>query len=158
MVPGHDRPSSSQPPPEPVVSMSDEDSMTQVVDPARQIVQVAGLQEVSGGFGFEACNDQGEPPFRGRLDMSFAVPKDVEPQTYVEQIGRLMTQHGWSAGPPPGKRAFGTVIHTDAVMAILSPHPVAPEDGALKVFGECRNMNTHPGGRGVDVTDRLRTP
>ena len=67
----HDGGTSTPPPPAPVKTQSNEDAMKQVVDPAKQIVKVAALQDVSGGFGFEACNDQGEPPYRGRLEMGF---------------------------------------------------------------------------------------
>ncbi|OBB12796.1 hypothetical protein A5662_07680 [Mycobacteriaceae bacterium 1482268.1] len=159
MSPHHEDPSATRPPPAPVKTLSDEDTMKEVIDPGRQIIQVAGLQEVSGGFDFEACNDQGEPPYRGRLDMGFAIPKDVEPKKYIEQIAQTMVNQGvgWYDGPPAGKRLFGTVIHTDTVFAVISQHPVAKEDGAVRIFGECRNMVDHRNDAttGVDVTDRL---
>ncbi len=159
MLPGHrSQPATS--PPAPVETSSDEDTMKQVIDPARQIIQVAGLKDVFGGFSFEACNDQGEPPYRGRLEVSFTIPGGVEPEKYIRQIADTMLQQGWYDGPPPGKRLFGTVIHTDAVMAVLSQHPVAREDGAIRIFGECRNMADHRNDavKDVNVTDRLLSP
>jgi len=43
------------------------------------------------------------------------------------------------------------------VWVILSPHPVAKEDGALRVFGQCRNMVNHREDpeKDFDVTDRV---
>ena len=160
MLPGHRAQDPSTSPPPQVKTASNEDTMKQVIDPARQIVKAAGLTDVFGGFSFEACNDQGEPPYRGRLEVSFAIPQGVEPQAYIRQIADTMVQQGWVDGPPPGKRAFGTVIHTDEVMAILSQHPVAREDGAIRVFGECRNMVDHRDDpvKDVNVTDQLQNP
>jgi hypothetical protein len=155
MFPHGDKPST--PPPEPVQSQSDEDTIKEVVDPAKTIVAVAALKDVSGGVGFEACNDQGEPPYRGRLEMGFRIPDDIEPKKYFEQIAKTMVQqgNGWYDGPPPGKNPFGTVIHTDTVFAVIGQNPVAREDGYVHVFGECRNMADHKDGASVNVTDRL---
>lgn len=156
MLPHHEN-SSTRPPPAPVKTLSEEDTIKQVVEPAKTIVAVAALQDVSGGVGFEACNDQGEPPYRGRLEMGFRIPDDIEPKKYFEQIAQTMVQqgNGWYDGPPPGKNPFGTVIHTDTVFAIIGQNPVAREDGYVHVFGECRNMDEHKDGSSVNVTDQL---
>ena len=154
----HDKDSSStRPPPAPLETFSDEDTIKQVVDPAKAIVQVAGLQDVTAGVGFEACNDQGEPPYRGRLELGFRIPENTEPQDYVKTVAKtVLTQgNGWYDGPPPGKNPFGTVIHNDTVFAIIAPNPVAKESGYVHVFGECRNMNEHKDGASVNVTDRV---
>jgi len=156
MWPHHQDPS-TPPPPGATETLSDSDTVKQVVDPAKAIVEVAGLQEVSGGVGFEACNDQGEPPYRGRLEMDFRIPDDTEPKKYFEQIARTVVQQGvgWYDGPPPGKNPFGTVIHTNTVFAVIGQNPVAREDGYVHVFGECRNMAEHKDGSSVNVTDPL---
>lgn len=155
----HDEESSTPAPPGPVQTQSDADAMEQVVGSGKAIVAVAKLQDVSGGFAFEACNDQGEPPYRGRLDMGFRIPEDTEPQAYFTQIAQTMVQqgNGWYDGPPPGKNPFGTVIHTDRVFAVIGQNPAAREDGYVHLFGECRNMNDHHDDAGVNVTDRLIT-
>jgi hypothetical protein len=156
MRPHHEE-SSTPPPPAAVETFSDVDTVKQVVDPGKAIVKVAGLQEVSGGVGFEACNDQGEPPYRGRLEMGFRIPDDTDPKKYFEQIAQTMVQQGvgWYDGPPPGKNPFGTVIHTDTVFAVIGQNPVAREDGYVHVFGECRNMTEHRDGSSLNVTDQL---
>jgi hypothetical protein len=151
----HENPST--PPPPGLETQSDADAMKVVVDPAKTIVAVAKLQDVSGGFAFEACNDQGAPPYRGRLDMGFRIPAGTEPNAYIATIAKTMVTQGvgWYDGPPPGKNPFGTVIHTDTVYAVIGQNPVAKEDGYVHVFGECRNMNEHRDGSSVDVTDQL---
>lgn len=157
MLPHSKDTSSTRPPPGPVETLSDADTMKQVVDPAKAIVTLAALQDVSAGFDYEACNDQGEPPYRGRVDMGFRIPDDIEPKTYFRQLAQTMVQdgNGWYDGPPPGKNPFGTVIHTDTVFAIIGQNPVAKEDGYVHIFGECRNMNVHRDHAAVNVTEQV---
>ena len=62
---------------------------------------------------------------------------------------------GWYDGPPPGKNPFGTVVHTDTVIAVIGQNPVARDDGYVHVFGECRNMDDHRDDASVNVTDQL---
>ena len=156
---GSQPPQPSESPISPVEKFSNEDTMKQVVGPARDIVKVAALQDVSGGFAFEACNDQGEPPYRGRVDVGFRIAEDTEPEKYFEQLAQTIVQQGvgWYDGPPPGKNPFGTVVHTDTVMAVIGQNPVAREDGYVHVFGECRNMEDHrdDATTNVNVTDQL---
>ncbi|MBY0387406.1 MAG: hypothetical protein K2X56_04685 [Mycobacterium pseudokansasii] len=84
--------------------------MAQVIDPAKQIVKIADLRDVSGGFGWESCNDQGDPTYGGRVGVSLSVPAGVDQQAYFEQIAAKMVAHGWSSGAPPGQHLFGTTI------------------------------------------------
>jgi hypothetical protein len=149
----------SEPPQPSLAPMSDEQAKAQVVDPAKEIARAAQLRDITGGFSFEACNDQGEPPFRGLVEMGFALPQDMEPKTYFRQIAKTMVGQGWSDGPPPGKVPFGTVIHKGPVMAIMGQHPVAKENGYVQLSGECRNMVDHRNdGKTVaaDITDELQ--
>ena len=138
--------------------LSDEQAMAQVVDAARQIVRGAGLREVTGGFLFESCNDQGAPPYRGRVDMSFAVPAGAEPEQHFSQIAAAMVRQGWTAGPPAGKRPFGVVVHTEAVMAIIGRACGDAARGSAQVRGECRNITDHRhDGKtvGVEISEQL---
>ena len=84
-----------QDPERPANPLSDEQTKAEVLDPARQITTIANLQNVSGVFGWESCNDQGDRPFRGRVEVSFDVPAGADRN-------------------PPGR-----VIHTGGVMAII---------------------------------------
>ena len=143
-------------PDHPANPLTDEQTRAQVIDPAKQIAKTAGLQNVSGVFGWESCNDQGDPPFRGRLDVSFDVPAGSDQNAYFEQIASRMLGHGWSDGPPPGKRPFGRVIHTDAVMAIIGRSSGTLKSGSVELSGECRNMGDHRhDGKWYDVTDQI---
>jgi hypothetical protein len=143
--------------PEPSL-LSDEEAMAQVVEPARQIVRAAGLQDVTGGFAFESCNDQGAPPFRGRVEMSFAMPAGVEPDDYFKGIAVTMVEQGWADGPPPGMCPSGVVIHTATVMAIIDTATVVGR-GSVQLCGMCGNMTDHRyDGKtvGTVITDQLR--
>jgi hypothetical protein len=73
--------------------------------------------------------------------MSFAVAHDVEPQEHFRQIAAAMVRQSWTGGVPAGKRPFGVVVHTQAVMAII---------------GRVRGHFTGPGAgmRGVPLYDR----
>jgi hypothetical protein len=138
--------------------LSDEEAMAQVVEPARQIVRLAGLQDVSGGFLFESCNDQGDPPYRGRVEMSFAMPADPEPDAYFQQIAAVMLTQGWIDGPPPGKCPIGVVIHTETVMAIIARASAADMRGSVQLCGQCRNITDHRAdGKtvGLEITAQL---
>lgn len=140
----------------PDLPFSNERAITQVVDSAKQIAKVAALQAVSGGFSWESCNDQGDPPYRGRVDLTFRVPTGVDRGAYFDQIAETMVATGWSSGAPPGQHLFGTVIHQDGVMATIGVSPFLGADGAVQLFGECRNMNDHRYDKGFSIKDQLR--
>jgi hypothetical protein len=138
--------------------LSDEQAMAQVVEAARQIVRTARLNDVTGGFLFESCNDQGAPPYRGRVDMSFAVSAGVEPEEHFKQIATAMVGQGWTDGPPPGRRPFGVTVHTTTVMAVIGRACGDTSRGSLQVCGQCRNLTDHRhDGKavGVEITDQL---
>ncbi|MGE2714233.1 hypothetical protein ACQI4L_09265 [Mycolicibacterium litorale] len=137
--------------------MSDEQAEAQVIDAGRQLRTVAGLRDVGGGFSFESCNDQGEPPYRGFVEMSAQLPAATDAGTYARQVADAMVAAGWTDGPPPGKKPYGTVIHKDGVMVVMNP---GNTDGLLKftILGECRNTTDHrDDGKtvGRDVTAEL---
>ena len=114
-----------------------------MVEAARQMVRAAGLADVTGAFLFESCNDQSEPPYRGRVDMSFSTPDGIAPEAFFEQVAATMVAHGWFEGPPPGKCPFGVVVHTDTVMAVIGRACGAGSRGSVQLCGQCRNMTAH---------------
>jgi hypothetical protein len=132
--------------------------MAEVIEAARQIVRTARLNDVTGGFLFESCNDQGAPPYRGRVDMSFAVSAGVEPDEHFKQIATAMVRQGWTDGPLPGRRPFGVAVHTETMMAIIGRACGDTERGSAQVCGDCRNLTDHRhDGKtvGVEITDQL---
>ena len=121
-------------------------------------VREAGLKEVTGGFLFESCNDQGAPPYRGRVEMSFALPHGVAPEEHFRNIAAAMVQQGWTAGGPPGKRPFGVVMHSETAMAVFGRACGDATRGSAQVCGECRNMTDHRhDGKtvGVEISEQL---
>lgn len=138
---------------EPDSPLSDRQAIAQVVDAARQIAKAADLSDPSGGFSWESCNDQGEAPYRGRVDMTFAVPPVVDQDTYFARIAATMVASGWAPGAPP----TGTAIHRDGVLARIGASPFARADGAVQLFGACRNMTDHRAdSNGLPIKDQLR--
>lgn len=127
---------------QPANPLTPEQSTQQVVEVGRQLRKVAGLRDVSGGFSFESCNDQGEPPYRGRVEMSSELPADIAPDVYARQVADAMVAAGWTDGPPPGKKPYGTVINKDGVMVVMGRAHV-PGRLAYTVFGECRDGADH---------------
>src|ERR1700758_3703051 len=64
---------------------------TQVVDAARDIVQALHADVTEATFSYESCNDQGELPFRGVVDLSLWMPgvphnQAADPQTVIKGL------------------------------------------------------------------------
>lgn len=140
------------------MTLTDEQAMAQVIDAAREIVRVAGLRDVTGGFMFEACNDQGRPPYRGHVEMSFAIPDGADPDEYFREIAAALVAKGWTDGPPRGMCPFGEVVHSPAVMAVVCRASGNAARGSVQVSGQCANMTDHGRDRktvGVDVSAQL---
>jgi hypothetical protein len=139
----------------PAAGMSDEQTRAQVVDPARRLVSAAGWQrqDLSAAFHFASCNDQGDPPFQGVVELGFVFPRGADQQAEVERIAGLMVADGWSDGPPPGKMPYGRALHHGDMMAIVSPNPNHPGEGDVKIYGECGNQTNHRANDTLGLTD-----
>jgi hypothetical protein len=149
--------SGQQDPDKPANPLTPQAATAQVVDVGRQLRTVAGLQGVSGGFSFTSCNDQGDPPFRGKVEMSSRLPAGVTADAYARQVADAMVAAGWTDGPPPGKVPYGTVINKDGVMVIMARAHV---EGLIEytIYGECRDTTDHraDGGTvGRTITEEL---
>jgi len=116
-------PARNEPPPAPAVQpLDDEQSRAQVIDAAQQIVQATNVKVTFASFQWEWCNDQGEPPYRGRVGIALEVPSGSDSRTQAGQLAATMaTQPGWVAGPLPGLKPFGEVVHKGGAMAIFGP-------------------------------------
>jgi hypothetical protein len=134
--------------------MSDDQTKSQVIEPAKQIVAAADLQGVSGVFSFASCNDQGEPPYQGTVRISFLIHGDAD--AYFQQVRTAMTAHGWSDGPQPGQHLQGTALHKDGVSASINFVPSDHTYGQIILDGQCRNTGNHKGeGQWTNITDQL---
>lgn len=135
-------------------ALSDEQTRAQVVDPAVQVVRAVALDDVTGGFSFGSCNDQGEPPFQGRVEVAFRLPADPGP--VYNQIRDAMIAQGWTSGTPQGQVAHGDSLNRNGVTATVGPRAADPGYGTLQLYGECRNTGDHGSEGAVDITDQLR--
>lgn len=126
--------------------MTDEQSMAQVIDAGRQLRKVAGLQDVTGGGYLQFCNDSGDPPNKGYLEMSSMLPTGVSGDDYAQQVKAAMMASGWS-DKPPTPHMYGGTINRDGVAVSIAYYR---GEGRLsyKVYGECRNMTNHHGDSG----------
>ncbi|MDD4865681.1 MAG: hypothetical protein PHQ28_00685 [Mycobacterium sp.] len=125
----------------PAHPLSDDQTIGQVVVLAKQIDEDAQLAGVSGSVSFASCNDQGDPPYQGRLLMSFLIHGD--PDVYFQTVSAAMVKDGWRRGDPPGQHSFGTALNKDGVVANISFLPSDHAYGQVLLYGECRNMSDH---------------
>ncbi len=135
-------------------ALSDEQTRAQVVDPAVQVVRAVALDDVTGGFSFGSCNDQGESAFQGRVEVAFKLPAD--PSRLYTQIRDAMVQQGWTSGAPEGQVVHGDALNRDGVTATVGPRAADPGYGALQLYGQCRNTGDHGSEGAVDITGQLR--
>lgn len=135
--------------------LTDDQAMAQVVEPAKQIVAAADLQGVDGGFSYSSCNDQGDPPYQGRVTIGFLLQGD--PDAYFQHIRAAMLSAGWNDGAPPGQHLHGTTLNKNGVTANVGFIPSDHSRGQILLYGECRDMNDHhhDPGAGVDITAEL---
>lgn len=82
--------------------LSDEQTLDQMRQAARQIAAIAQLDNPRGNTSFASCNDQGDPPYKGVANLSFDPPAGVEREVYVASIKESMLAHGWDDGAPAG--------------------------------------------------------
>jgi hypothetical protein len=80
--------------------MTPDESRSQVLDAARQVVSTLGIDVVDAWFWHAACNSRGEPPFRGQMRIGY--PLATSSRAAGEQIATmvgLLRQAGWRADP-----------------------------------------------------------
>ncbi|WNG87777.1 hypothetical protein C6A87_000300 [Mycobacterium sp. ITM-2016-00317] len=133
---------------------TDQQSRAQVVDIAKEVVRAANLRVTYASFQWEWCDDQGEPPYHGRVDLAFETPVDRSVSRQIAEA--LAGQPGWAPGPPPGSQPAGDAVHKGAVMVLVGPGHY-PDRGAVEIYGECRNTNDHRDDTELtDITTEIR--
>jgi len=138
-------------------ALSDDEAQAQVVALGREIVQATQLQGVKAGFEFSSCNDQGDPPYKGWLQIAFDIPAGANPADYIKHIATTMQAQGWSAGPPANQSYVGTVISKGGIAAQLGgPTSVSPK-ATIDIYGECRNMTNHHNDNKTNGGDIVKT-
>ena len=138
----------------PAHPLSDEQSKAQVLEPAREIVAVARLQNTVGGYILMSCESKTDPPYQGAIYLTFDLPKTTD---YFDQIAAELVSHGWRITPPPSRYLSGISASKNGVTAILYRDPDRDGSGVMKVYGECRNVVDHRNDTAgwVDITDQL---
>ena len=120
----------------------------QAVDAARDIVNALHADVTEATFSYESCNDQGEAPFRGVVDLSFWMPgvphnQPADPQTVIKGL----VADGWSTDSD--FVSHGPTLRKNGVNIILTIAPQPPATITLvrhvgvKVDGECRDTTDH---------------
>ena len=141
----------------PAHPVTDEQSETQVIEPAKQIVTIAGLQKPTAGYLLMSCKNRDDPPYQGAIYLNFAVPADVRADVYFRTIAATLVAHGWKEGIPPSRYAYGSTLYKDDVTAIIYRDRDYPSLGVARLYGQCRNMNSHRRDTTAwtDITDRF---
>ncbi|ETB18324.1 hypothetical protein MAA44156_02751 [Mycobacterium avium subsp. avium] len=120
----------------------------QVIAAARDIVQALHAEVTEANFSYESCNDQGEAPFRGVVNLSFWMPgvphnQAVDPQAVIKGL----VADGWSTDSD--FVSHGATLKKNGVIVILT---IAPQAGPSTVYhrhvgadinGECRDTTDH---------------
>jgi hypothetical protein len=136
--------------------ISPQEGRSQVIDVSRQVVSDLGGEVVSAKFGYDSCNDQGDPPFKAHSRLLLWMPgadrsREVSPDTVLDRL----RQHGWQTDPD--FHSHGTTFKRNGVdvdvWVIPPPKPNDPPIAHVIVdaLGECRDTFDHR----TDKTDRL---
>ena len=141
----------------PTDPISDDQSRAQVVEPAKQIVALTGLQTASAGYALMSCKDRDNPPYQGAIYLTFSLPATTRADTYLAGVGATLIGHGWTEGLPPNNHPFAKTLSKDAVTVIIYRQDDEPSLGVLRIYGQCRNMadHRHDTTAWVDITDQV---
>lgn len=121
--------------------LTDAQAATQVVDSAKQIVRVAQLREVTGGYSFVSCRNASEPPYQVALYLNFRIPQG-DSVKYLHDVAAAMTATGWSVAPSTAEH-FGYKLTRDRVTSIFHRNPNDAYFGNMRLYGECRIAADH---------------
>jgi hypothetical protein len=141
----------------PANPVTDNQSEAQVVESAKQIVALAGLQTASAGYALMSCKDRDGPPYQGAIYLTFALPAAAQADNYFSTIAATLVTHGWAEGMPPNDHPFAKILSKDSVTVIVYGQNDEPSLGVARVYGQCRNVNDHrkDATTWIDVTDQF---
>lgn len=122
--------------------MTPEESQTQVVAAARDIITTLDLKGASAHFSRQSCNDQAEAPFRGVVGIAYEhAPTLEESQAEIQRMIAALKEHGW--GGPSDFHTHAAAVSKHGATAVFDPYsPVQEAGGSVIVYGECRDMVT----------------
>jgi hypothetical protein len=136
-------------------AQTDEQSRNQVLNSARQIVEAAHLQDVSGSYVFLSCTSLHDPPYQAAVYLNFDLPK-ANWVRRIREIAAAMVAHGWQEAPSMAEH-FGLKLTKDGVTSTFHENPDDARFGAMRLYGECRNTSDHRNDDPAftDITDQL---
>jgi hypothetical protein len=134
---------------------TDAQAQTEVVEQAKDVVAIAGLEQPTASYLLMSCKDHDNPPYQGAVYLDFQLPSDVSADQYFRTMAAALVAHGWREGLPPNQHTFGRNLSKDGVNAILYPDRDSTTHGVGRIYGQCHDMSRHAGAGWVDVTDRL---
>lgn len=141
----------------PADPLSDDQSRLQVLDAARQFTTAGHLKNATAGYLLMSCKNSDDPPYQGAVRLSFDVPQLKDIPRYFGDLATAMTARGWARAETPegGERP---ILTKDGITAAYYLDPDVPGRGAMRIYGECRNVTDHRRDvtGWVDVTDQLR--
>ena len=137
--------------------MSDDQSATQAIESAKEVVTVAGLHTLSAGYTLMSCKNRDDPPYQGAVYLTFALPATARPEAYFPAIPATLATHGWAEGIPPNNQPFGRIASKDGVTVMVYRESADSGVGVMRVYGQCRNANDHRTNSTswTDVTDQF---
>jgi hypothetical protein len=131
--------------------MTPEEAKAQLIAAARDVVKTLQLKDVGATFRYEACSDEGKPPYRGLIQMDYAHSPTYEgSQAEVRAFVDTLRRDGWSTDS--GFASHAASLARDSTVALLRPY--APNgSGGIEIRGECRDVTDHRGDQ-----DAVNTP
>jgi hypothetical protein len=121
--------------------MTPEESKSQVLKAAREVVAILGLDVVEASFWHSACNSRGDPPFRGRMRIGY--PPAQSPLAADDQIAAmldLLRAAGFSADS--AFLSHAPALRKNDVIIVLRPQDPNATTRGVDVIGECRDVTT----------------
>ena len=127
--------------------MTPDESRSQVLDAARQVVSALGIDVVEAWFWHSACNSRGDPPFRGQMRIGYPLASSyrVSAEQIAAMVG-LLRRAGWDTDP--NFHSHAPALRKTDVIVVLRPQDPGASTRGIEVIGECRDMTTTIDGRG----------
>jgi hypothetical protein len=92
-----------------------------VVDSAKEIVDAAQLQGVSGSNVFLSCTSLHDPPYQAAVYLNFRLP-ETNSVKRIREIAAAMLARGWQEAPAMGG-GFGMKLTKDGVTSTFHETP-----------------------------------
>jgi hypothetical protein len=135
--------------------MTDSQAAGQALASAKQIVSVAQLRDVTGGYAFVSCKNESEPPYQVAVYMNFRLPQGNSVK-YLRDVGASLVASGWAPAPSMGEH-FGQKLTKDGVTAVFYRSGNDTDFATMRLYGECRIVADHRYDNPAwqEVTDQL---